>query len=49
MKNNSLLLPLFKTIDILLFGIEEIKEIEKTPEYILCDNEDEFDVERSIN
>lgn len=29
MKNNSLLLPLFKTIDKLLFGIEEIKEIEK--------------------
>lgn len=29
MKNNSLLFPLFKTIDKLLFGIEEIKEIEK--------------------
>lgn len=49
MKNNSLLLPLFKTIDKFLFGIEEINEIEKEPEYIVCDNEEEFDVERSIN
>lgn len=49
MRNNSLLMPLFKTIDKVLFGIEEINEIEKEPEFIKCDNEEEFDVERSVN
>lgn len=49
MRENSILKPLFKTLDKVLFGIEEIKEIEKKSDYIQCDNEEEFDVERSIN
>ncbi|KTD76316.1 hypothetical protein [Legionella waltersii] len=50
MNNKSLLSPLFKKIDKLLFGIEEINEIEKDPsEFIDCDNEEEFDVQRSVN
>lgn len=49
MKKKSLLEPLFKTIDKVFFGFEEINEVEKQHEYIECDNEEEFDVERSIN
>jgi hypothetical protein len=49
MKNSSILVPLFKQIDKIFFGIEEINEIEKQPEFIECDNEEEFDVQRSIN
>lgn len=49
MKSNSLLTPLFKTIDKVFFGIEELNEIEKKSDYIECDNEEEFDVERSTN
>ncbi|WP_162833789.1 hypothetical protein [Legionella norrlandica] len=49
MKNDGLLDPLFKKIDKLLFGIEEINEIKKEPEFIELDNEEEFDVQRSIN
>jgi hypothetical protein len=49
MKNSSLLIPLFKKIDKILFGIEEINEIEKQPEVIESDNDEEFDVQRSIN
>ncbi|HRD71259.1 MAG TPA: hypothetical protein PK657_14095 [Legionella sp.] len=49
MKQNSLLTPLFKKIDKVIFGFEEIIEIEKKPEYIECDNDDEFDAQRSIN
>ncbi|MBL7481778.1 hypothetical protein [Legionella bononiensis] len=49
MKNNSILMPLFKTIDKILFGITEINEIEKVDEFIDSDNEEEFDVERSSN
>lgn len=49
MKNSSILIPLFKKIDKIIFGIDEVKEIEKQPEFIECDNEEEFDVERSIN
>ena len=49
MKNSSILIPLFKKIDKIIFGIDEVNEIEKQPEFIECDNEEEFDVERSIN
>lgn len=49
MKNSNILSPLFKTIDKMLFGIEEINEIEKQPDFIECDNEEEYDVQRSIN
>lgn len=50
MKNNSLLMPLFRKIDKLLFGIDEAYEIEKAPvEFVDSENEEEFDVQRSIN
>ena len=49
MKDSNILTPLFKHIDKMIFGIEEINEIEKQPEFIQCDNEEEFDVQRSIN
>ncbi|MCL9683770.1 hypothetical protein [Legionella maioricensis] len=49
MKNSGILIPLFKKIDKVLFGIEDIQEIEKEPDFIECDNEEEFDVQRSIN
>lgn len=49
MKNNSILQPLFKKIDKLLFGIDEINEIEKQPESLQSENEEEYDVERSSN
>lgn len=49
MKNSSILIPLFKKIDKVIFGIEEISEIEKQPDFIESDNEEEFDVQRSIN
>ena len=49
MKKHSLLAPLFKKIDKVFFGFEEINEIEKQPDYIDSDNDEEFDVERSSN
>ena len=49
MKNTSILIPLFKKIDKIFFGIEEVNEIEKNPEQIECDNEEEFDAQRSVN
>ncbi|BCA96970.1 hypothetical protein TUM19329_33310 [Legionella antarctica] len=49
MKNSGILIPLFKKIDKILFGIEEINEIDKQPESIESDNDEEFDVQRSIN
>lgn len=49
MKNSSLLQPLFKKIDKVFFGIEDLNEIEKNPEFLESDNEEEFDAERSTN
>lgn len=49
MKKNTILMPIFRTIDKLLFGIEEINEIDKQADLIDSDNEEEFDVERSSN
>jgi hypothetical protein len=49
MKKTNLFEPFFKKIDKIFFGFEELNEIEKKSEYIECDNEEEFDVERSIN
>lgn len=48
MKNSSILLPLFKTIDKVLFGFEELNEIEKNPEEIQSDNEEEFIAEKLL-
>jgi hypothetical protein len=48
-KNSSILIPLFKQIDKVIFGIEEITEVEKQPDFIDCENDEEFDVQRSIN
>jgi hypothetical protein len=50
MIDKNILAPLFRTIDKVVFGIEEPKETEKKkPEFIEIDTEEEFDVERSIN
>ena len=49
MNKNSLLTPLFKKIDKVFFGFEELTEIEKQPESRESDNDEEFDVERSNN
>ena len=42
-------MPLFKTIDKVFFGIDDLNKIEKKSELIESDNEEEFDVERSTN
>ncbi len=49
MIDKNILAPLFKTIDKVVFGIEESNEPETKPEFIEIDTEEEFDVERSIN
>jgi hypothetical protein len=49
MQKDNLLDPLFKTIDKVFFGFQDINEIEKKPEFIACDNDEEYDVERSSN
>jgi hypothetical protein len=49
MIDKDILAPLFRTIDKVVFGIEEPDETEKTSDYIEIDTEEEFDVERSIN
>ena len=49
MKINSLLEPLIKKIDKVFFGFEDLNEIDSKPEYIESDNDEEYDVERSIN
>ncbi|MCW8397237.1 hypothetical protein OQJ26_00315 [Legionella sp. PATHC038] len=49
MIDKNILAPLFKTIDKVVFGIEESKEPETKPEFIEIDSEEEFDVERSMN
>ena len=43
-----MLLPLFKQIDKVLFGIDDINEVETKPE-LNKEHEEEHDVERSIN
>ena len=49
MKKQDLFAPLFRTIDKVFFGFEEINETENPPQSLASDNEDEFDVERSTN
>lgn len=49
MIDKNILAPLFKTIDKVVFGIDESKETETKHDFIEIDTEEEFDVERSIN
>ncbi|MBI2785448.1 MAG: hypothetical protein HYX60_03725 [Legionella longbeachae] len=49
MSDKNILTPLFKTIDKVIFGIDESDETESKPDFIELDNEEEFDVERSTN
>ena len=49
MIDKNILAPLFRTIDKVVFGIDESKETESKPDFIEIDTEEEFDVERSIN
>jgi hypothetical protein len=49
MKSN-ILQPILKTLDRVLFGIEDLNEFEREPsELEYSENEEEFDVERSSN
>jgi hypothetical protein len=48
MKDNHLFHSFIKTIDRVLFGINDIDEIEKK-DIVDSDNEEEFEVERSNN
>jgi hypothetical protein len=49
MSDKNILAPLFKTIDKVVFGIDESNETETKPDFIEIDTEEEFDVERSTN
>jgi hypothetical protein len=49
MEKNDLFTPIFKKIDKVIFGFEEINDVEKQSQFIECDNDDEYDVERSTN
>lgn len=49
MKSNSILVPLFKTIDKVLFGIDDVHEAETHVEFLPSEHEEEHDVERSSN
>ena len=49
MKQNNLLAPLVRKIDQIIFGFEEINEVEQKNNFIDSDNDEEFDVERSSN
>lgn len=49
MKKHNIFTPLFKKIDKVIFGFEEFNEIEKQPDFIDSENDDEFDAERSTN
>lgn len=49
MKDKSNFAPLFKSIDKLFFGIEDLRDDEKIDEFMTRNDEEEFDVKRSIN
>jgi len=49
MKDNNMLVPLFKTLDKIIFGIEEEVENDKCHDFLELDTEEEFDVVRSSN
>ena len=49
MKKNSILAPLFRKIDKIFFGFEELNEIDNKQDAKESDNDEEFDVERSSN
>ena len=49
MTKEQVLTPILKKIDELFFGIEEFNEIEKKSQFIECQNDEEYDVERSTN
>lgn len=48
MKKTSLLMPLFKKIDKIFFGIEDFNEIEKKTDLVDSVNEDNFDIEETV-
>lgn len=49
MIKEQVLTPIFKKIDELFFGIEDFNEIDKTSQFMVCQNDEEYDVERSTN
>lgn len=48
MTKNSLLMPLFKKIDKVFFGIEDLYEIEKITDGIESENEEHYDAEETV-
>lgn len=48
MTKNSLLMPLFKKIDKVFFGIEDVYEIEKPVEGITSENEEHYEAEETV-
>jgi hypothetical protein len=48
-EKHSILAPLFKKIDKVFFGFEELNEMDNKQEAIDTDNDEEFVVERSSN
>ena len=49
MKDNNIFYPILRTLDKVIFGIEEEIETEKRPEFVEMDDEEEFDVDRTNN
>lgn len=48
MTKNSLLMPLFKKIDKVFFGIEDHYEIEKQVDGLESENEENYDIEETV-
>jgi len=48
MTKNSLLMPLFKKIDKVFFGIEDHYEIEKQVDSLDSENQEQYDVKESV-
>ncbi len=49
MTKNSLLAPLFRTIDKVIFGFQELHDADERSMAREYDNDEEFDAERSTN
>ena len=49
MIDKNLFTPLFKVLDKVILGLDEPHQNHKRNEFIEIDNEEEFDVTRSIN
>ena len=48
MKNTSLLMPLFRAIDKVIFGIDDYYEVEKEPESIEQSSNEDIEIEGEL-